>query len=296
MTSRLTIIIGLLVTSSAASCGTGVGPSSGSATPASCVRVDEDRVQALAWSPDAKALFALHGRTVAEAWALSRIDPATAIVVKSATAEAAVGPLAVDKDAIAIWLSAQVHEPPTLVNWNGDHLQQVGTMPHQLFSRLTWTDQGLAGVEYTGADDPNQPDEAARLVRIATTSGAASLDPITDFDPSVHDIAISRDGSMIVEARRANEAQSISVKGKVSGSIQVADGAVSVDAWPAAGAVGYLGDDGVYRVWRMDGSAGWASDADRIYISALSADGDLAFAERRDDGVLGLICVLDIPS
>ena len=158
MTSRLPIIIGFLVTSSAAGCGTGGGPSSGSANPASCVRVDENRVQALAWSPDASALFALHGRTVAEAWTLSKIDPATTTVVKSVAADGAVGPLAVDRDGMAIWLSAQVHEQPTLVSWNGDQVEQVATMPHQLFSRLTWTDQGLNGVEYTGADDPIQPD------------------------------------------------------------------------------------------------------------------------------------------
>jgi hypothetical protein len=296
VTSRLLNIVWLLATLSAAGCGTGVGPSSGPATQARCVRVDEDRVQALAWSPDAKALFALHGRTVAEAWTLSRIDPVTATVVKSATAEAAVGPLAVDMDGMAIWLSAPVHEAPKLVSWNGDQVEQIATMPHQLFSRLVWTDQGLAGVEYTGADDPNQPDEAARLVRIATRPGAANLDPVTEFDTSVHDVAISPDGSMIVEARRVNESQSISVTGKVMGSRPVAEGAASVDAWAEAGAVGYLGDDGIYRVWRMDGPTDWASEADRIYVSALSADGELAFTERRDDGVLGVICILGIPS
>jgi hypothetical protein len=274
----------------------GCGPTSSpvaSVSAGNCWSLPGDgRVHSLAWSPDGRDIWVLHG-PVTSPRKLSRIaiEPHADKVQTYDLQGDATGPLAVDDADDPVWLAVSPEGEASLRSLVSARQVVLGGLPHPRFLRFYWGSNaaGTAGALVALETDTG---DRFRLVRIEA-SAESSISPFTPAEEVLTDAVVSPDGATIVTARPGrNGSSDLEYSSKaLKRHISVENAVSRLDVWAAGARVVFVAGSAVVTSWNVDSGEVSSVTANDVYAHALSSKGNLALARFTKDGPSLTVCV-----
>jgi hypothetical protein len=250
------------------------------------------KVQGLAWSDSGTLLIALHGPAVSPSLDLTRIDLATG-ASNTLSVPDAIGPLVVSAEGAPIWLVAPPVGTARLDTITDDTVHELGALPHPRFTRLLWSEAGLGAIEWSGSGLGATPDDALRVVSLVVQARSVLVQQLTSFDSELIDADVARHGRLLALAIGSEASRIDAIEGTETTSHPAGAPIASVIVSPDARQIVYRNDsDGATRTWDLSTGSDTVLLEERVYISALSGAGDLAYSKVTEDGLSLDVCVL----